>query len=687
MRRLWLCSLLAPLGSSACFGLGFDDDRDHDGGFQPSTISLADGATVDVTLEYGGLCDNDVDTGCLSERPRTILEIRSTRASVVEVGPAEEDSRGVVVELHAAKVGTSELRVTYETLGGQEVRDVVKLRVTEIDHVSTRIHCDTTGHDGDVYPVTTQGVFHFRQEAFDSEGNPLAVGGMELVDDFAGFEVDGPPEEDGDTRWATAPSVPGTRLWQLVGENSAPVDFRVFPPGQFDLALSASSTNPFAPGVRLERVVDDAPVCVHSGDAFASVEVVGGTCRPLLAGTEIVGPVPVDLGNDAVEVGLAGTGSCRVQATRAGGGATTLSLEVDNPGPTPEPGLGTALGPTPVAHGGQLPSYGSCTPTRNLTNGRCEIVSAAGFILPGADCLYDVRWLRSIHDRANGDEQIDGELLGVGLAAELRVKIEYVLIGFIPMGAYSPNNLVLDVTPDGLARESRGCSESRSQVLAITPQSEGDFDVRMTADNAFDGARTSIGARTVDRFQVAFGPETLTGSNVWYFVGNPVEVIPGYRDAAGNILHGTAPILVSADDGATGTTIESGEIGEPSLVETGTGSNIVTVTSATAPDVHRLHVAAADDIGAVQGLATQGLAIGDSQCIVPVAVRADGTRIHGDAPVRPRIQLIGDSTVVFEATPFPYGPTELCLRAVESGTTELDLGWGTANSRQTWTVR
>lgn len=661
-----------------CLALGFDRDLPEEEGFQPSTLSLAVGATVAVTLEEGGSCRNAIDEGCLSERPDTILSVTSTRVSVADLGPVEFDRREITFELQAFARGATELRVEYEDFRGQVVVDTVEVRVAEIDHVDTQIHCSTSGHTGEVYPVTSGSGFTFRQQAFDDAGNQLAVGTMELIEDFAGFSVSGPPRRDGDIRSLTAPSSTGARRLQAVGLRTEPLEFVVFESGAFDVALSEAN-QALDPAVRLERLVAGAPVCVHEGPALAVLQVESGSCRPMIAGTEIAGRMPIDLGEDAFVVSLAGSGTCTVSASRTGGGDTSLSLEIDNPPPAPEPGRGTPLAATPVEYRPAPPERQTCLTTRNLTNGKCEIVNAAGYILPGADCLFDVRWLRSHHDGTPEDRDITGQAVGVGLTTQVRAKIEYEAIGLVPLGAFAPNNLTLAIEPAGLAFELDGCTDGGARVVNVVAGTADRYNVVMTADNAFDATDLSVVARDVDRFSVSFEP--VGDSSPWYFVGNDATFVPAYADAGGGNLNGVGTILVSSDEPGA-----QASIGETYRIETGTMPGIITVASQVAADEYRLTVVDGEGIAAVSGLGSGPIPLDTEHCVRPNPSGPTGAAIHGQAPVRPVLELTGDETLVFQSAPFPFSEEEVCLRAVAPGTTEAVLRWGSASDSQTWVV-
>jgi hypothetical protein len=371
-----------------------------------------------------------------------------------------------------------------------------------------------------------------------------------------------------------------------------------------------------------------------------------------------------------------------VRATLAGGATASLALAIDNPAPAPAPGDGDPLGPTPIEHGGELEEQGECTTTTNLSDGGCEIIDAAGVILPDADCLFDVEWRKSHHD-GSGSDALDDALVAVGLATELHVSIRYELAGLIPLGTYAPNDLVVSGAA-GVTADSRGCTDDDAEVLALVPTSASDYSLELSADNAFDSTRFDLRARTVDGFVVDFGvgevADTADGTQAWFFVGSRVEPAFRYEDADGNRLWGTGPILASSDDASAGATI--GALG----IDTGVGANLVSLAVAVAPQVHRIGVVDAASVAGVQGLADVQLGVDSQACFTAYAVGSDGLRIHGTSPVRPRLQRSGDDALVFELDLASEIDGEVCLRGVAPGAATLQLDWGAASASATWSV-
>lgn len=331
----------------------------------------------------------------------------------------------------------------------------------------------------------------------------------------------------------------------------------MFLPGAFDLALSETSTFGEA-AVRVGRVVEGAFLCVHEGEMRADIDVVAGSCRPLVGGVEILDRLPIHLSEEDVEVRLSGVGPCEVRATTAGGSTASLVIDVDNPPPVPEPCQGTPLSSSPIELGGEVEQHGACKVTKNLTNGNCEIVDAAGVILPDADCLFDVKWRKDHYDPDDPDDpgdpqELGSALVGVDLSTELHLRIEYELIGFIPFGSYAPNALTIVSMPLGVSIDSHGCNDDGWEVMVLTPEAEGDYTLEISASNAFEPTTFPLQARTVERFLADFGAEdverTAEGTRAWFFVGSDVQPTIRYEDGSGNRLRGAGALLVASDDG------------------------------------------------------------------------------------------------------------------------------------------
>ncbi|MCA9719671.1 MAG: hypothetical protein KC468_33700 [Myxococcales bacterium] len=642
-------------------------------------IGLAVGA--DVTIELSdSRCDERPDQACLSSGLVRVTEVELLSSRDIELLDFGDDGEGLGrVRLRVEDAGETTMVVHYEDGGDEVLVDFFQLRAEEITRVEPVIGCAPGSRARERFPITAGVELAYDAVAYAGE-RPLAHGDLELVADFADFDVTGPGR-------ARAPSAPGSRAWQLVGPESAPVEFVIYAPSAAEVALWPADE---VPGVQVGQALDGDPVCLHEGDAGARV-TVSGACAPVVRGVELVGAVPLNLGYGDVTLELSGQDRCAVSATHALGSQAAIELDIDNlPAPL-EPQGGLQLGETPVEVEGELEPSDPCPIVTNLTNGSCEILDDEGHIVPDIDCALDWDWVVTHYDGRYSAPLEGPFFVGVGLTTLMVVEVSYQFLT-IEFARHPPNHLVITASPDSVVADSYGCEPGAGQRVGVVASAPGDFNLNLSADNIYDAGVYSLRARAVaqaaftSEHDVFAAPDEMipspTGPTVQYFPGAEARISVDYLDAGGASLVGVAPILASTDTPGAGASFRTFDL------YTGTSPQTIRLASPAAPQALTVEVVDGDGIVDVSGLDDAQLSLGARRCLELTARGHDDAPIYGQSPTRPQLQLGGDALVVVAHAPEPgeEGADAFCLEADAAGDVTLDLSWGTATAQASWTV-
>lgn len=149
-----------------------------------------------------------------------------------------------------------------------------------------------------------------------------------------------------------------------------------------------------------------------------------------------------------------------------------------------------------------------------------------------------------------------------------------------------------------------------------------------------------------------------------------------YERNSGRVLAGVAPVHVVSDLPDNGSTADE------LVLVTGSLPHALTFSTPMASQTQQVLVRDATAITAVGGLTDVTLAKGKQQCLDKlVSVGALGATIQGTPPTRPRLSISGDAWVVS-----PERLRDLCLEAVATGTSTLEVSWGNGSTSHAWTV-
>lgn len=642
-------------------------------------ISVAVGAEVTLILE-DSLCDVPVGDslvrGCLSSRPEKIESISLTDSGPFDLGESVLDHGTLNVNVKALSAGETTLIVEHTDFFGDKQHDEIHLRAADITHVAANVHCDFGVPDLPTYPITTDTQFYLDLTAMGGE-TPLASGNLELIEDAAGFNVLGDP---GNIRTVMSPGTAGAYTWDLRGKQD--LAFAIYNPADLEIGLRNDLD-----GVHVERMVGGAPICLHNGPAKALIEVTQGACYPLVEDYEIEGKLPVDMRGGDFVLKLAGKGTCEVSAGLDGGKIMSVKTTADDVPDPPKAYNGTVLATAPLSVGGTPNQHGSCPIIKNLTNGTCEIINAAGYIIaPDADCFMDWDWVKDLYAAdSEGFVPATASRVGQGLWVELHLGVRYEVFGF-GVGIYSTNNLTFSSDPAaGIDISSSGCIESDRQVLAIRPNVAGSFTLNLNADNVYESSTFSLSSAPVTeaRFTTEGGdPKSFAGgTQEWWFLGSKTPVKVNYYGSNGLELFGIAPFQVSSDmDGGDATL--SGK-----TIAVGTKPAVIKLESSAAPNAHLIHAVDESAIGMVGGVMPTWLNVGsdfiDDECVQAIPMTGGQAKIGGKSPVRPRVSIDGTAVVVDIQY---FAPKGLCLRGYEPGVSNVNVTWGSATAQAAYTV-
>lgn len=666
-----------PLVLSACGALSLaacSSETDAIGSNAP-IIGIAVGAQV--TLVFSNFCnDPQIDPlvqGCLPEPPDALASAVLSGDGPFELVDSSFEGGKILVTVRAKRPGDTTLSIDYTDFSDEAASAAFVLVAAEITGVDADVTCRDGPLEVESYAVTTGSEIPFRLTA-KAEDLPLATGDLPLIEDASSFSI---VEMPGLTPRAVAPATPGQYTWDLAGNST--LQFTVYEPSDLEITLEGDGGR-----AHIGRAALGLPVCIHDGSMRAYLEVTSGDCLPLIAGFEIEGAVPVDMAQGAFDLELSGSGTCEVKASLEGGGTSSITLSVDNVLQPPSPGSGEPITTEPVAYGGQPAQRDSCPLIVNISNGQCEIIDAAGYVLPDGDCFLDWEWVLELYS-VEGDNEtplVPGvQQIGQGLWVELHVGVLYQFAE-LDLAVYSTNDLAYTSDPAmGIDIDSKGCIEDDRQVLAIRPTSSGNYAIHLNANNVYEPTVLNVSSAPVAK--VVFGTEAPEsqpisgGEETHWFVGSSTDVNVLYQASGGKLLFGVAPLLVSSDTGDTGATISGHRI------HVGATPGTIALSSDVGPGQHLLHALDGTGIAEIGAFGYLELSPGEDGCLAPLPRAAGGIPIYGSSPVRPRIALSGAAAVVDVRS---YSSYELCFIGYEVGSSTVDLAWGNASAQTVITV-
>lgn len=673
---LWLAGAAVTLGG--CFGL-FDDP----GGGPPApdpTIYVAVGAGV--ALELGYACSvgaDDVAQGCLSEMPASVVEVSLSNERALTVGDAAVDGLDIVVDATAIAEGGANLTVRYLDVRGDEIVDTFELRAVELTHVELVVPCREEIAPGQPLRVSSGARFEV-DLAGHAGGRRIATGDLPLVLDAGGLDID-------DAGGVTVPDGPGTHVVTLRGPDSQPTTFVAYAPEQIELGLGEETTiadREIVTAVRVIPQLGGGPACIFDEGARAEVWIGAGDCAPALGDLALDGRVPIDLGDADLVLPVRGRGPCEVLAAVAGGAPGSRTIEPRTPFGAGDPWDDVRLGTAPVEVSPPVGDRESCNVVHSLSLGGCDILDAGGIPLPSIDCLRSWEWVTTHRDAEFGDGQSDSNLVGAGLRSELHARIDYEVF-LLDIRSYPPADLVVATSPAaGLVAYADGCVDDDHAAIVLDHDVAGTYDVRLSASNI--DRDDTVEVRVRDVAEVRF--DTLATdveveaerTRAHVFTGVVTSIAPSYLDADGVVLGGWGPFVVSTDDPDARAAVDPWRF----ELHTGNLPNLIRLASEVAPSVLELDVVDGDAVATITGVGDPTLAIGEVECVTPVALAADGRTIHGRSAEPPRLTMTGDALVVEPDGAWPQSTP--CFRAWAPGQSTLEVRWGAVTQTHTWTV-
>ncbi len=670
--------LALSLLTGGCFGL-FDDDA-SDEPAQPRRFDLAVGADVTLTLDGLSCTGTSPSHGCLSESPRSEVEVTIHGPDGFVLAGTESDGFDVEVRLRAAAHGHATMRVRYDGPFGDEYVDSFELYAYEVTRVELQPPCRGEPEPGAPLLVSAGAEFSLEADAF-ADDRPLLTGTLSLLQDAGGFT-------QGPGALLTAPATAGVHLLQPIGRDSEPLRLEVFTPAEVELALSLGrdfDDDDVVDTVRVSPAVRGTPACVQQGSLRAELRVEQGACAVAIGGFAIDGDVPLDVGEADVDVPVRGFGTCEVVAATAGGQPQSITFEPERDFGGGDPWEQERLQTAPTELEPPTQSRQGCSQVRDLGHGGCHILDAAGIPLPSIDCLQDWDWKFERRDDDYGAATIPTHVVGAGLQSELRAEIEYRVL-LLDWGRYPPADLRVEPSvAQGLVAYADECDQDDRAVVVVEHELAGDYSLEFAASNMSGSGHVSMAVHdvalarfTTDAAEVASAGD-VTRAHV--FTGVQTDFAVGYEDADGVALGGWGPVLVRTSDVDARAAVDP----ERRRVHTGSTPNVIRFESPVAPSVYELDVVDATAVASVDGLIEPTLSPGESECIDLVPRAADGLAIHGRSSEPPRIELDAPGLVLDRQASWP--DDRLCLRAVEPGSNVLSLQWGELAGSYSWTVR
>lgn len=664
-----------------CFGL-FDDDHRSDPPEQDRTIYIAVGAELQLRLEYGGcsLGVDDIGVGCLSENPSALVDLSLSETRAFTVGEAEIGSLELVADVEALAPGGATLTVTYLDVFGDEVVDHFELRAAELTRVELEAPCREAIEPGAPLPISAGADFDVILRGYAGERR-LVTGDLPLVADADGLALDAAGH-------VTAPEHAGTHVVTLTGRDSQPTTFVVYAPEDLEVALAESATisgDDIVPAVQVLPRIAGGPACVFDGSTLAHVWIGEGDCAPALGGFALDGPVPIDLGDTELVLPLRGQGRCEVLAAVEGGTPSALSIEVDAPFGAGDAWDEDRLSDAPQEIEPPAPARTECEVVEDLTRGGCHILDAAGIPLPSLDCLRKWDWALTHRDADYGAGELETNLVGAGLRSELLARIDYEVL-LLDAGSYPPSELVAAASPaSGLVAYADGCVDEDHAVVVLEHDAAGTYDVTLSAANIDHSESMEVRVRDVGAIRFETGATAVAHdgdvTRAHAFTGVVTELRVGYEDADGVALGGWGAFSIVTSDPDARAAIDRQTL----ELHTGTLPHVIRLASAVAPSIYELDVVDGDAITAIEGIGDPTLATGETECITPTALAADGLAIHGRSSSPARLTIDGSALVVEPDGAWP--DDELCLRARAPGESSLEVRWGAVTEAHTWSVQ
>jgi hypothetical protein len=682
MRRVRPSSLWLP-GAALMLGgcLGLSDDPDSGPPPPDDRIFVAVGAQVELEFGLGacGLGVDDVARGCLSEIPDALLEVSLSNERVFTVAEAALDGSEIHVETKAVAEGGATLTVRYLDLGGEEIVDEFELRAAELTRTEMIVPCREEVAVDEPLRISSGAQFEVELVGYAGDRR-LATGDLPLVLDAGGLGID-------EAGVVTVPEAPGTHVVTLRGSGSAPTTFVAYGAEELGLTLdeeTAIADREFVSAVRVIPQLGGAPACILDDGARAEVWIGAGDCAPALGDVALEGPVPVDLGDADVELPVRGRGRCEVRAAVEGGVPGTLTIEPRTPFGAGDPWDEVRLGTAPLEVALPEAHREVCDDVRSLSLGGCNILDVGGLPLPSIDCLRSWKWAITHRDADFGDAEGESNLVGAGLRSELHARIDYEVLLF-DVRSYPPADVVAFASPAaGLVAYADGCVDEDHAAIVLEHDVAGTYDVRLSASNI--NRDDSVEVRVRDVAEVRFdtvATDVVTEADVTrahVFTGVVTPLAPSYLDANGVVLGGWAPWIVSTDEPDARAAVDPAR----SELHTGNLPNVIRVASSVAPSVLELDVVDGDAVATVVGIGEPTLALGEVECIAPVALAADQRTIHGRSAEPPRLTMTGRALVVEPDGAWPMHA--LCFRAWAVGQSTLEVRWGAVTQVLTWTV-
>lgn len=663
--------VVASCASAACF---FELDRERQE--EPAALVLAVGARVTLHLDRCGLSEGR--RVCTDLDPREITSV-TVDDEAFEVGPLQIDDWQTEVSLRATRPGQARLTIGDAT--GRQTEQIW-VRAAEVTHAELEVGCEGHVQDRSAVAVRAETRLGFRVQAM-AGATPLLSGDLELVE-AEGFALT--PPGDG-PRYATAPAQTGSYQWSWAGDRG--MSFTVYQAEELEPTLAGQVGEDGATVVTVGRTVGGVEVCAHGRDERVTIQVTSGPCLPATSYAQVVGPMPVNLGNQPWSFTLATTvtGVCSVEVRLDAGRAVTATFSVQ-PAEAEAAVTGRLIGEQGAEIADAPPSIGSCT--GSLSDGDCDGEVDYVPVPVDGDCYINSNWSFDHRDGTGGSDDAIGEndYIGVGLRTELRMLIVADALALFPLTIGPPQNLQYAISPDGaLELASLGCSErERHQVFSLVARESSPFwrshSLELEADNLDDTAELSFRARAVETavFNTAdldgWGGPVASAADVDFFTGSHAGIHVEYR-GGGARLRGTAPVLVTSDSPTAALS--------SSIVYTGdTPGTTITLTSPVAPaatGAQRIRVRAVADIGDIGGFEFNvKTAQGEQHCADVYPRVSTIGRIYGKRPL-PRLSLSGTAYVMGEGR-----PGEFCLAAFAAGASQVTLSWGDVSRERTWMV-
>lgn len=670
-------ALLAVLVGTGCT-TGENAGTHRDGSPEPpADLSIAVGARVRLDIEN---CHRPYDetTVCIDSYSEEVDTVTTT-GDAFTFGPYTPDGAlNGTMEVEAVHLGDSTIVVTYKN--GSRPPRIRTLRAVRITDTDLSVGCEN-GWKPEPYLVAPGASFSFAVQAM-SGSIEIASGELELVS-APDFTLGPSPTVRSDFL-ATAPLVPGPYTWTLAGGRTVP--FLVFDASTLGLSLTAAQDAQGVTAVTVQTKFATTPICVGgSGVGLGIVEVTQGGCLPLIGGVEIVGPMPVDL-KSALTFNLSTPtpAACTVAVSLNGAALGTGTFDAQ---------------PAPVnrtiseSDGLPIPSSGvtfTAKPARvndcndSLSDGNCDGIVDEYPLLPplDGDCYLDSEWAIEQRDGTGDANDIIGEddLIGVGLATELRMRIQGEFLGQETITIGPPIHPTYSLIPEGKVElEELGCSmDGDGLVLKVTPLASAYTQVFLRADNLDDSAWVTIRATAVDRMKVpGLPPPTVSPSTESArpdcFVGSEITLGPVAFEGQGKTLRGVTPVTITSNSPTA--LLRSWRLY--------TGSTPGTTVTVAAPAVEQSQVFQVVDssaISKISGLSDTTITSALETCLNLVPTSSHGA-LCGTPPLRPRLTISG--------TAFAIGRSEymsnLCLRGIAAGKSSFSASWGNARAEATWT--